>query len=277
MSHGKLSRFSQIIIYLILILGAVMMVLPFIWMLSTAIKPTSETFLFPPTFIPIHPQFRNFIDAWNAVPFDRFYVNSIIVMLAVTIGQLITSSLGAYAFARINFWGRDKIFLLYLATMMIPFQVTMIPIFAIVSKLHWINTYWALIIPSLFSPYGTFLLRQFFMGIPNELEESVRIDGGSYLTCYAKIILPLSKPALAALGTFIFLWCWNNFLWPLLVVNTVDMFTLPLGISLFQSQNTIQWNMMMAASTIALLPLLVVFLFAQKYFVEGITLSGLKG
>lgn len=254
-----------------------MMVLPFIWMLSTAIKPTSETFLFPPTFIPIHPQFRNFIDAWNAVPFDRFYVNSIIVMLAVTIGQLITSSLGAYAFARINFWGRDKIFLLYLATMMIPFQVTMIPIFAIVSKLHWINTYWALIIPSLFSPYGTFLLRQFFMGIPNELEESVRIDGGSYLTCYAKIILPLSKPALAALGTFIFLWCWNNFLWPLLVVNTVDMFTLPLGISLFQSQNTIQWNMMMAASTIALLPLLVVFLFAQKYFVEGITLSGLKG
>ena len=153
----------------------------------------------------------------------------------------------------------------------------MIPIFAIVNELHWINTYWALIVPSLFSPYGTFLLRQFFMGIPNELEESVKIDGGGYFTCYVRIILPLSKPAMATFGTFVFLWSWNNFLWPLLVINTVDMFTLPLGISLFQSQNTVQWNMMMAASTIALLPLLLVFLFAQKYFVEGIALSGMKG
>lgn len=252
------------------------MILPFIWMVVTSLKTMQEAFLFPPRFVPKIPQFVNYVTIWAAAPFGRFYINSFIVSICVTLGQLLTCSLGAYAFARINFRGRDKLFLVYLATMMIPFQVTMIPIFGMMKELHWINTYKALIVPSIFSAYGTFLLRQFFMTIPNELEESVKIDGGGYFICFTKIILPLCKPALATLGIFVFLWSWNNFLWPLLVINTVNMNTLPLGIAFFQGRFATQWNLMMAGSTMALIPLLIVFLFAQDYFIEGISLSGIK-
>lgn len=277
MTRKQKKRLSNALVVAFLAVCSVFMVGPFIWMLSTSLKTLEEAFRFPPTFIPESIQWQNYADIFEAAPFGRFYFNSIVVAVAVTVGQLTTCSMGAYAFARLHFKGRDKMFLMYLATLMVPFQVTMIPIFIIVKNLGWIDTYQALIVPTIFSPYGTFLLRQFFMTIPNELEESVKIDGGGYFRCFFQIILPLTKPALATLGTFVFLFSWNNFQWPLLVINTLNMNTLPLGISFFQGRFATQWNLLMAAATITMLPLLIVYLFAQRYFIEGITLSGMKG
>ena len=263
-------------VYFILTINAVMMLAPFVWMLSTSVKTMQEAFRFPPTLLPDRFMWENYLDVWNAAPFGRFYINSIIVTVSVTLGQLITCSMGAYAFARLNFPGRDKLFLLYIATMMIPFQVIMIPMYFVMMHLNWIDTFWALIVPNIFSAYGTFLLRQFFKSIPMELEESVRMDGGGYFICFTRIILPLSKPALATLGMFVFLWSWNSFLWPLLVINRTVMNTLPLGITFFQGQFQVHWNLLMAAGTITMLPLIVVYIFSQKYFIEGITLTGMK-
>lgn len=263
-------------VYIILAFFAILMIGPFIWMISTSFKTMQEAFLFPPTLIPETFMWENYVTVWTAAPFGRFYLNSIFVSVAITLGQLITCSLGAYAFARLSFPGRDKLFILYIATMMIPFQVTMIPLFFVMREFGWIDTFYALIIPLIFSPYGTFLLRQFFKTIPRELEDSVRIDGGGYLVCFFRIILPLSKPALATLGMFVFLFSWNNFLWPLIITNTTSMKTLPLGIAFFQGQFHVAWNLIMAAGTIAMIPLLVIYLFMQRFFIEGITLTGLK-
>jgi len=260
-----------------LILGGITMIGPFLWMLSTSLKTDQQAYLFPPEWIPRPIMWSNYTVIWEALPFDRFFLNSIIVALCVTLGQLITCSLGAFAFARLRFPGREKVFLLYLATLMVPFQVTMIPIFILIRQLRWLDTYQGLIVPAVFSPYGTFLLRQFFLTIPRELEDAAKIDGCGYFRIYWQIILPLSKPALATLGIFVFMHSWNNFLWPLLIVNSLSMKTLPLGISYLLGQYTVYWNLLMAGSTIALLPILVVFFFAQRYFIEGITLTGLKG
>lgn len=187
------------------------------------------------------------------------------------------SSLAAYAFARMQFRGRDILFLLYLGTLMIPGQVTIVPLFILMKYLNWVDTYQALILPGSFTAFGTFLLRQFFLSIPFELEDAARIDGCSRFGMYWRIILPLSGPALATLAIFTFIQQWNNFLWPLIVTNSDSMKTLPLGIAMFQTQNGTQWHLMMAASAIAIVPTLILFIFAQKYFVKGITLSGMGG
>lgn len=277
MMFKKRIKLSSIMGFTILLLGAVTMVTPFIWMLSTSLKTHIEAFQVPPSLFPKQPQWENYSTVLSSLPFDRFYFNSLLTSISITIGQLVTCSMGAYAFSRLNFKGRDKIFLIYLATLMIPFQVTMVPNFIVMKQLDWIDKYQALIIPSLFSAYGTFLLRQFFMTIPMELEESVYIDGGGAYHCFTKIVLPLSKPALATLGTFVFLNFWNDFLWPLLVINSTNMFTLPLGISLFQGRFSTQWNLMMAASTLAMIPTILLYIFAQRFFVQGIAITGLKG
>lgn len=225
----------------------------------------------------VYIRFRNYWDAWKAVPFPRFYINSIIVAVCVTAGQVLTSSLAAYAFARLEFPGRDKIFLAYLGTMMIPGQVTMIPVFILLKRLGWIDTYQALILPGLFSAYGTFLLRQFFLTIPKDLEDAAVIDGCSKLRIWWTIIVPLSKSALATLTTFTFMAAWNDFMWPLIVTNSMHMKTLPVGLASFQGQYTTEWTLLMAASMIVLLPVLVLYVFNQRFFTEGIVLSGLKG
>ena len=268
---------TKIIFYLILIVVSVIMVFPFFWMIMTSLKGMDDTFRIPLQIFPTVWRFENYPEAWSKMPFARFYLNSITVSAALTVGQILTCSLAAYAFARLNFKGREKLFLLYLSTIMIPFQSIMVPVFLIVQKMGMVDTLWALIIPLLFSPYGTFLLRQSFKTVPMELEESIRMDGGTSWTCYRKIIMPLNKPALAAFGTFVFVWSWNNFQWPLLVINKLERSTLPLGINFFIGQNRTQWNYTMVASTVVLMPLIIVYLFAQKYFVEGITLSGMKG
>lgn len=261
----------------VLLLGAVSMVIPFLWMVSTSLKSEQQAYIFPPVWIPDPIMWSNYRATWEALPFNLFLLNSTIVAVFVTLGQLLTCSLGAFAFARLRFPWREPLFLLYLATMMVPFQVIMIPLFVLVRELKWLDSYAGLIVPAVFSAYGTFLLRQFFKSIPNELEDAAKIDGCSYFRIYWNIMLPLSKPALATLGIFVFMWSWNNFLWPLLVTNSLEMKTLPLGLAYFLGQYTIYWNLLMVGATIALVPILVIFFFAQRYFVEGITLTGLKG
>jgi multiple sugar transport system permease protein len=268
---------KKIAIYVFLSVIGITMLVPFLWTLSTSLKEAGSVFSYPPKWIPKPFVFRNYIDAWNAVPFGRFFINSIIVSTTVTFGQLFTASLAAFAFARLEFPFRNKLFLAYLATMMIPGQVTMIPVFIVLKKLQWIDTYKALILPGIFTAYGTFMLRQFFLNIPKDLDESAIIDGCSYFGIYWRIILPLSKPALATLGTFVFLGTWNDFMWPLIVTNSMEMKTLPVGLASFQGMYSTEWTLLMAASVIVLAPVLIVYIFNQRFFVRGIVMTGIKG
>jgi len=206
-----------------------------------------------------------------------FYLNSMIVAILITLGTVFTSSLAAFAFARLRFPGRDAMFLGYLATLMVPAIVIMLPVYALLSNLRMTNTYAALVLPPMFSAYGTFLLRQFFLTIPRELEDAAVIDGASNFQVYRHIILPLSKPALATLTTFVFLHSWNDFLWPLMVVDRLALKTLPIGLAHFQDSYTTEYHLLMAASVIVMIPVLIVFLLGQRYFVRGIALSGMKG
>ncbi len=263
--------------YTVLVLIGGSMLIPLLWMLSTSLKEPGAVFSIPPQWLPHPAVWRNYIDAWNSQPFGRFYLNSILVGAVVTIGQVFTSSMAAYAFARLSFPGRDKLFFGYLATMMVPGSVTMIPQFILVRKLNLVDTYTALILPGLFSAFGTFMLRQFFMSLPKELEEAAKIDGCSLFGIFWKIILPLSKPALATLTIFTFMGSWNSFTWPLIVTNSTEMRTLPIGLQAFQGLYNTQWTLLMAASLVALLPVILLFIFGQKYFVEGIQLGAIKG
>ncbi|HUU22366.1 MAG TPA: carbohydrate ABC transporter permease [Phycisphaerae bacterium] len=218
----------------------------------------------------------SFRKAWQSMPFGRFYLNSLFVSLAVTLGQVLTSALAGYAFARLRWPGRDKFFLMYLATMMIPAAVTIVPTFVLMKMLGWFDTYRALILPLLFSAYGTFMLRQFFLSLPADLEDAARIDGCGKLRVWLHVILPLSKPALATLATFTFLGCWGAFQWPLFATQSMHMKVLPIGLSAFQDKFSVQYNLMMAASLIVMVPTLAVFLFNQRFFTRGIQLSGMK-
>lgn len=256
---------------------ALLTVAPFLWMVLTSFKPFSEIFAYPPTWWPGEWTFENYVSAFAAAPFERFYLNSLFVALTVTLGQLVTCSLAAYAFARLEFRGRDVLFYIFLGTMMIPVHVTMIPSFMILHELGWINSYAALIVPGLASAFGTFLLRQFFLTIPRELEEAAFIDGCTRWGVLWRVILPLSRPALATLAIFTFMGVFNDFIWALVVINSQEMYTVQLGLAIFRDRYSTEWGSLMAGSVVATLPILVVFFFAQKYFIRGITLSGLKG
>lgn len=263
--------------YLLLTVVGVLMVMPFVWMLSTSLKDAGAVFSYPPQWIPNPVVWQNYVSAWNSAPFGRFFFNSMFVACGVTFGQVFTSSLAAYAFARIEFPGRDRLFFVYLGTMMIPGQVTMIPVFSILKQIGWLDTYKALIIPAIFTAYGTFMLRQFFLTIPKELEEAAVMDGFNRWEIYYKIILPLSKPALATLSTFVFLGSWNEFMWPLIVTSSLEMKTLPVGLQAFQGMYSTDWTLLMAASTIVLIPVLIVYMFNQRFMTKGIVMTGLKG
>ncbi|MFQ6096485.1 MAG: carbohydrate ABC transporter permease [Armatimonadota bacterium] len=231
------------------------------------VRPFESTYQIGPIY------FRGF-DVKDA--FFAFYLNSIFVAVVVTLGQVFTSAMAAYAFARLNFPLRDKLFLGYLGTMMIPVVVTMIPNFILLRHFHMIDTYWALILPPLFSAYGTFMLRQFFLTIPTDLEDAARIDGCNRWQIFCNVILPLSKPALATLTVFVFLGSWNNYMWPLIVINSPEKKTLPIGLQSFMGLYQTEWTLLMAASMMVMLPVILVFIFGQRYFVRGIVLSGLK-
>ncbi|MBI4116029.1 MAG: carbohydrate ABC transporter permease [Candidatus Omnitrophica bacterium] len=274
-------QLKQFLAYLFLAVGALTMIGPFLWMITTSLKSPGAVFSYDRVWwkdwIPTQFVWQNYVNAWKAVPFARFYLNSIFVSICITIGNVITSAMAAYAFARLQFPGRDKLFFGYLATMMVPGAVTMIPVFILLRYLGWIDTYKAMILPGVFAAYGTFLLRQFFLTLPKELEDAAKIDGCSYFGIFWRIILPLSKPALATLTTFTFMGSWMNFMWPLIVINTHSKFTLPVGLAYFQSLYTTDWTLLMAGSLMMILPILIVFIVNQRYFVEGIKLTGIKG
>ncbi len=295
---------NKTIFYILLSLFGISMIFPFLWMVSTSLKEPGEVFTYPPKWIPDPVVFENYSKAWRAVPFGRGYINSTVVAITVTLGQVFTSSLAAYGFARLKFPGRDKLFLAYLATMMIPGAVTMIPVFVLlrvmpevlnkifstdfwssdlyigsffVGKPIGIDSYFALIVPGFFSAYGTFMLRQFFMGIPKDLEDAARIDGCTKMGTYFRIILPLSKPALATLTIFTFMGSWRNFMWPLIVTNSMELKTLPIMLASFQGLYTTDWTLLMAGSIIVMAPVLVVFILGQRFFISGIRLGAIKG
>lgn len=267
---------KKIIKHLILLIFLFIMLGPFLWLISTSLKDFGDVFNYPPEIIPKNISLENFKRVFTSFSLFRYFFNSIFVTLTRTLGTLITSSLAAYAFARLKFPGREKIFILYLATLMIPFQVVMIPLFAIMKYFAWVDSYQALILPGVFNALGVFLLRQFFISLPKSLEESAFIDGASYFTIFIRIILPLAKPGLATLSVLSFLWSWNDFLWPLIIIDSDTMNTITLAISKFQGYYFTEWNLLMAATLIALLPTIIVYICAQNYFVEGIAASGTK-
>ncbi|MBI4028499.1 MAG: carbohydrate ABC transporter permease [Verrucomicrobia bacterium] len=276
----------------VLCVMGITMVYPLLWMVGTALKTSDPVAIrvegdsasvFPAdknilrTLLPRKPHWENFRLVFERMPFGRYYLNSTLVALLVTFGQVFTSSLAAYAFARLQFRGRDALFFGYLATMMIPGSVTLIPNFILMSRLGAIDSYFALIAPPLFSAYGTFMLRQFFMGVPKELEEAAVIDGCNLFRIYMHIILPLSGPALATLAIFTFLGNWKNLLTPLVMINRDELRTLPLGMTRFMDMHTADWSLLMAASLLSIIPMVVVFLSGQRYFIAGIRLGGVKG
>lgn len=272
-------RIATLVAWLILGLGGIAMMVPFLWMVFTSFKSTAELYTFPPSLLPEQWRWSNYYDAWTLLPFATFFKNSIIVSVAVVFGQLFTCSLAGYSFSRLRYPGRDRIFLLYLATMMIPFAVIMIPLYVQMRWMGWVDTLWPLIVPAIFTPWGTFMMRQFMSTLPRELEDAARIDGASFFRIYRTIILPLTKPALATLGIFTFLGSWNNFLWPLIIISSLNLKTIPLGMTAFQARMPMKtpWELVMAAATFAILPVLIAFIFGQKYYVQGIVTSGIKG
>ena len=269
--------------YILISLGAFLMLYPFIWMFNTSLSPLSELWQekehWWQYWIPSGFEIENYqrVLTQKVLPFSIAYLNSILVTVLTTLGVVFTSSLAGYSFARLEFPGRDKIFFVYLATMMIPGAVTMIPLYILLRYLRWVDTYKGVILPGIFTAYGTFMLRQFFMTLPRDLEDAAKIDGCSLFGIYWRIILPLSKPALATLATFTFMGCWMNFMWPLIVLNSQEKYTLPVLLSYFQSQFHTNYTMLMAASMMYVFPIIIVFLFCQRFFVEGIKLSGIKG
>ena len=263
--------------YLVLAVGAVIMVFPFIWMIIASLMTAGEIQLRPPVWFPAVPQINNYTELPEKVPLLRLYFNSIFTSGFIVFGVLLSSSLAGFAFAKYRFPGRDFLFYLILATMMIPFFVTLIPVFFIVRQLGWYDTYQGLVVPGLTSAYGIFLMRQFMITLPDELIDAARIDGASELRIFWRIIVPLVKPALATLGTFTFIASWNNFLWPLLVLSNRELFTLPLGINTMKSLYSDNTNLLMAGTAISVIPMLIVFIFLQRYFIQGIALTGLKG
>jgi multiple sugar transport system permease protein len=263
--------------HLILLPMALLMIVPLVWMVVTSLQTLNETRHFPPTLVPHSARWQNYTEVLRISQFPRWFMNTLFVTTVVVIGNLFFCSLAGYAFARLKWFGRDVVFILVLATLMIPFQVIIIPTFIIVRTLGLIDSLGALIVPNLAGAFGIFLLRQFFRTLPIELEEAARIDGASRLGVLFKIVLPLSGPALATLAVITFMWTWNDFLWPLVTLYSSNNYTLQVGLTTFQGAHQTNTNLLMAANVMALLPALLLFLIAQRYFIRGIATTGLKG
>ena len=275
----KKKHLSKLIIFVLLILGTIICLLPFYWLVRSSFMKIEQIFMMPPEWIPDPFTLENYRQAFTLLPFGTYFLNTLLIVVAVMMGTLLTSSICAYGFARIEWKGRNFIFSLILSSMMLPYAATLIPTFIGWSRIGAINTYLPLIIPAWFGggAFNIFLLKQFFQGIPHELDESAVMDGAGHFTIYSRIILPLVKPAMVVVALFTFMNTWNDFLAPLIYINDDSKFTLALGLQLFTSQYTAQWHLLMAGATVILIPVVIVFLFGQKYFIEGITMTGLKG
>jgi len=264
--------------YTVLLILALIFLFPFVWMILSALKTDVQIFSYSAKFLPDPLVWKNFVEAWTRIPLGQYYINSIIVSVIVALGQVVTSAMAAYVFAKLYFPFKNTIFLLYLGIMMIPTQVTIIPLFIIMRRLNLIDTYAALILPFLAYPYGAFLLKQFFETIPVDLEDAARIDGCSRLWILVKIIVPLAKPAVITLSMLSFMWSWNSFFWPLVVTNDSKRYTLQLGLAMLRSEVSMtgNWGILMAATVISIVPVLIFYLITQKYIIKGISLTGLK-
>lgn len=269
---------KKVIIQIILIVMAFLAVFPFLWMISTSLKGAEEVFAYPPKLIPEVFHWENYKKALTDLPFDKAYFNSIKLAVINVTGQVATSAMAGYALGKLKFRGSNIVFGGFIGVMMVPYTVISIPLFLIFSELNLIDTHLAIILMTFaYMPMGVFLCRQFIMAIPNELMEAAIIDGANYGTIFFRIIVPLIKPALASLGIFSFMWNWNSFYTPLIFLNSQDKFPVPLLLNMFKGKYTVDWSLIMAASTISIIPVLVVYLVCQKHIIEGITITGLKG
>lgn len=284
-------RPSELLVHAVLLAGAVVVAFPFVWMLLTSLKTLRESAGFPPTFLPTEPQWQNYPAAWASANFPLAFRNTIGMAVAQTVGNLAVSALAAYAFARIRFWGKDAVFVLFLSSLMIPAEVELVPSFVILRNLPcplpvdslcnpnggWLNTYTAMTVPFMGSAFSIFLLRQYFLTIPPDLWEASQLDGAGHLTYLLRVVLPLSGPALLTVGLFSFLGSWNAFLWPLIVTNSPEIRPLQVALTTFSQEHGTDYPLLMAASTFTIAPILVLFFFVQRQFIEGIARSGLRG
>ncbi|MDO5407291.1 MAG: carbohydrate ABC transporter permease [Eubacteriales bacterium] len=271
------TRTLRVILYAVLIALALVMLVPFVWMLSASFKLDKDVFIFPIQWIPENPRWQNYVDIWRKIPLSRFVLNTVKLTLIVTFLQLLTSSFAAYAFAKLNFKGKNTLFLAYIGTIAVPWQVYMVPQFMMMRSMGLADTHLAIICLQAFSAFGVFMMKQFYEGIPTELCEAARIDGMTEYQIWYRIMLPLSKPSLSTLTIFTFVNTWNDFLGPLIYLTTESKKTLQLGLRMFISQFGSEYGLIMAASVLSLIPVLIVFLSLQKYFVEGVAASGVKG
>ncbi len=276
---AETNRIWRIITIILLVLVAIVMLMPFLWLVSSSLKPQTQIFQFPPQWIPNPPRFENYTDALTYKPFHLYLRNSMFIVLLNEVAVLGSASICAYGFARIRFWGREFWFALVLGTLMLPYIVLVVPQFVIFSRLGWIDTFLPLTVPQFFGggAFNIFLLRQFFRTIPDEISDAARIDGSSEIGIYWRMMLPLSKPALVTIGIFTFLSTWNDFFGPLIYLNSPDKFTVAVGLASFRGVLNTRWDLLMAASTAMILPVIVLFFFAQRYFIKGIVMTGLKG
>jgi alpha-1,4-digalacturonate transport system permease protein len=273
--RGRLKG-ANLFVWLVLVVGALVVAFPLYWMFATAVRPKKEIFSGGFDLVPSTLVWSNFSDAWNKLPWDQFYINSIaIAAIAVPITVFI-NLLAGYTFAKYKFPGRDILFLLMISTLMIPIQVIMVPEFLIVAKLGWVNTWWGVLVPRAAEAFGLFMVRQFMVSIPDELIEAARLDGAGEFTIFRRVVLPLSWPVIAVLSIFTFMWRWNDFAWPLVVLQEQSAYTVPLGLSLMQGQYFTDWTGLMSMSLLSIIPMMLVFVFFQRYFIQGIASTGLK-
>lgn len=277
MSSKKKIKVGKLILYVVLSFGAIVMVLPFIWTVLSSLKNMGQTFAYPVKIFPDPVIWENYPESLSALPFGRAYWNSFYIAAIVVIFQLLTATMAGYSFAKLKFRGHGVIFVLFLATMMVPSQVTMIPLFLIMKKIGLLGSHMSLILPAaLFNAFGVFLMRQFIAGLPDELEEAAIIDGASVPQIFFRIIIPLVKPSMAAFGIFVFLGQWNSFMYPLIFLNKTETFTVPLLLNFFKGTYATDYPLLMAGTVISVVPVLIVYLFFQKQIIQGIAITGMK-
>jgi multiple sugar transport system permease protein len=269
--------FRNAILYGLLLIAASIAIVPILWMILSSFKYLEDMFTVPMTWLPDPWNWHSYSDAWAQRDFTRYFLNSLFVSISITVGNILICSMAGYALAKFRFVGRQFLFLVILSTLMLPLEVTMVPLFLIIKELSWPNTYTGLIVPFLADAFGVFLMRQYILGIPDELIEAARIDGMSEIGIFFKIIMPLAKPATIALSLFMFREAWDMYIWPLIIITQEQLRPITVGVALFMSNYTTDWNQLLAVAVIAMTPMFILFVFLQRYFVQGIALSGLKG
>lgn len=270
-------RFQRLLLYAALVVGAAMALLPMVWMLSASVMPTGEATTYPPRLLPSRVTFEHYRELFTRLNLGRYLLNSTIVSVTVTAVSLLINSMAGYAFAKLRFRGRERTFRLLTGAMVIPAQVTMLPLFLLLKQMGFINTYWGVVIPGLASIFGIFLIRQYAQSIPDDLLDAARVDGASELRIYVSLVLPVIRPILATLAIWTFLATWNDFMWPLIVLSDSSMYTLPVALANLVGEHVQDTELMMAGSVLTVLPVLLVFLFLQRYYIEGVTVGSVKG